>query len=77
MLEHGFEYALTHGYPLNPNPWRYKFTPPCCKIKHTDTYRCANEWAPDTALPLGDAVGGGPWKRDWPDVGTYEGGTVF
>lgn len=77
MLERGFEYALTHGYPLNPNPWRYKFTPPCCKIKHTDTYRCAHEWAPDTALPLGDAVGGGPWKRDWPDVGTYEGGSVF
>lgn len=39
MHEQGFEYALTHGYPRNPNPWRYKYTPPCCKVIHTDTYR--------------------------------------
>jgi hypothetical protein len=24
MLEHGFEYALTEGYPRNPDPWRYR-----------------------------------------------------
>ena len=44
MYEGGFEYALTEGWPRNPNPWRYKFTPPCCKIVHKDTYRCAHEW---------------------------------
>eukprot|EP00195_Chlamydomonas_chlamydogama_P015552 CAMPEP_0202899652 /NCGR_PEP_ID=MMETSP1392-20130828/7827_1 /ASSEMBLY_ACC=CAM_ASM_000868 /TAXON_ID=225041 /ORGANISM="Chlamydomonas chlamydogama, Strain SAG 11-48b" /LENGTH=462 /DNA_ID=CAMNT_0049585895 /DNA_START=182 /DNA_END=1570 /DNA_ORIENTATION=- len=77
MLEEGFEYALTMGFPRNPNPWRYKFAPPCCKIKHTDTYRCAHEWKPDTAIPKGDPIGGGPWKREQPDPGTYEGGTVF
>eukprot|EP00798_Chlamydomonas_sp_ICE-L_P020356 gene20356-27121_t len=77
MIEHGFEYALTMGYPRNPNPWRYKFPPPCCKIKHTDTYRCAHEWNPDTHLPLGNPVGGMPWTKDYPDPGSYEGGSVF
>lgn len=24
LLDHGFEHALTYGYPLNPNPWRYE-----------------------------------------------------
>ncbi|PNW74251.1 hypothetical protein CHLRE_13g591250v5 [Chlamydomonas reinhardtii] len=77
LHEHGFEYALTEGYPRNPNPWRYKFTPPCCKVKHTDTYRCAHDWSPDTAIPFGDPITGGPWKHDRKDPGTYEGGTVF
>lgn len=35
MHQHGFEHALKYGQPLNPNPWRYKMTVPCCKIKHT------------------------------------------
>ncbi len=78
MWEHGFEYALTQGYPRNPNPWRYKFAEPCCSIVHLDTYRCRNRtWKPDTSLPFGDPIGGGPWRRDWKDVGTYEGGSVF
>ncbi|GIL79952.1 hypothetical protein Vretimale_12814 [Volvox reticuliferus] len=77
MHEHGFEYALTQGYPRNPNPWRYKFTPPCCKIMHTDTYRCAHGWSPDTSIPFGDPITGGPWTHARPDPGTYEGGTVF
>uniref|UniRef100_A0A7S0RET0 PI3K/PI4K catalytic domain-containing protein n=1 Tax=Chlamydomonas leiostraca TaxID=1034604 RepID=A0A7S0RET0_9CHLO len=77
MYEHGFEYALTQGYPRNPNPWRYKFVPPCCKIKHTDTYRCAHDWKPDTSLPFGDPIGGHEWKRDSKDPGSYEGGSVF
>lgn len=77
MWEGGFEEALTHGFPHNPDPWRYKFTPPCCKIKHTDTYRCAHKWEPDTAIPFGDPIGGGPWTHQRPDLGTYQGGTVF
>ncbi len=77
MHEHGFEYALTEGWPRNPNPWRYKFTPPCCKIKHTDTYRCAHEWKPNTAIPFGDPITGGPWRHERKDPGTYEGGSVF
>lgn len=77
MYEGGFEYALTEGWPRNPNPWRYKFTPPCCKIVHTDTYRCAHEWKPDTAIPLGDPITGGPWKHERKDPGSYEGGSVF
>jgi len=77
MLEHGFEHALTLGYPRNPNPWRYRFAPPCCKIKHTDTYRCAHDWQPDVGVPWGDPVSGGEWKRDWPDHGSYEGGSSF
>jgi hypothetical protein len=77
MHEHGFEYALTQGYPRNPNPWRYKFTPPCCKIVHTDTYRCAHNWSPDTSIPFGDPITGGRWTQARPDPGTYEGGTVF
>lgn len=77
MHEHGFEYALTEGFPRNPNPWRYKFTPPCCKVKHTDTYRCAHDWTPDTSIPKGDPITGKEWNHPRPDPGTYEGGTVF
>ena len=77
MHKQGFEYALTLGYPRNPNPWRYKFAPPCCKIKHTDTYRCAHDWAPDTAIPLGNPIGGDKWKRDEADPGSYLGGSIF
>jgi hypothetical protein len=78
MWERGFEEALMHGQPMNPNPWRYKVTPPCCQIVHEDTYRCSDKnWKPDISLPFGDPITGGPWGRDWPDVGTYEGGSVF
>ena len=70
--------SLAHIAPPPPSLLLLcRFTPPCCKIKHTDTYRCAHEWAPDTAVPLGDPVSGGPWTRDWPDHGSYEGGTSF
>ncbi len=54
-----------------------RYAPPCCKIKHTDMYRCAHEWNPDTGVPFGDPMSGGVWKRDWPDHGSYEGGTSF
>ncbi len=78
MHEHGFEHALTHGFPRNPNAWRYKFPEPCCEIVHPDYYRCKNkDWKPDTALPFGDPIGGGPWNKAWKDVGSYEGGSVF
>ena len=35
MLEHGFEYALTEGYPRNPNPWRYR-----CVLTSTNCLTC-------------------------------------
>jgi hypothetical protein len=32
---------------------------------------------PDTAIPLGDPITGGPWRHERKDPGSYEGGTVF
>ncbi|KAJ9505716.1 hypothetical protein QJQ45_021475 [Haematococcus lacustris] len=75
MHEDGFESAMLHSYPVNPSPWRYRPAPSCCKIIHTDMYRCGVPWNPDTAIPFGDPIGGLPWRRDSPDPGSYVGGT--
>ncbi|GFH21239.1 uncharacterized protein HaLaN_18500 [Haematococcus lacustris] len=73
MHEDGFESAMLHSYPVNPSPWRYRPAPSCCKIIHTDMYRCGVPWNPDTAIPFGDPIGGLPWRRDSPDPGSLKG----
>ncbi|MEW5319050.1 MAG: hypothetical protein WDW38_010226 [Sanguina aurantia] len=73
MHHKGFEWALQFGEPRNMPPLRYNIQPPCCKLRWDKGGGavCAHEWNLTPALPFGDPIGGGPWNRKWPDVGTF------
>lgn len=77
MLSRGFEWTLRYGEPTNRNPKRYRQQPPCCSLQQSakGVLACGAGWEDSPELPEGDPLNGGPWKRSWPDAGTYEGGT--
>ncbi|GFR49181.1 hypothetical protein Agub_g11205, partial [Astrephomene gubernaculifera] len=76
MITRGFEWAAKYGAPQNAPPKRYRFQPPCCRVKvEAGRFACAHPWEPRWELPLGNPITGKDWDKDRPDPGTYPGGT--
>ena len=47
MLSKGFEWTYKYGEPRNPNPKRYRPSPPCCQIFWPKTKKagvCNHTW---------------------------------
>jgi hypothetical protein len=83
MLTKGFEWTLKHGQPVNPWSARYKWNPPCCKVRpitnrkrqpgeSRDVYKCIGQVGQGpTDVPLGNPALGTAWRFPAPDYGTY------
>ena len=72
MLDKGFEWSLQYGEPLNPSPMRYKPEAPCCKLAvDIQVVSCGHPWKLMGEFPKGEPLHGMPWKRGYPDPGTY------
>ncbi|KIY99485.1 hypothetical protein MNEG_8476 [Monoraphidium neglectum] len=78
MLSRGFEWTLQNGWPRNPTPARYRWAPPCCKMRGEQplpgtrpVYACVKWERGPTSLPRGEPYFGGPWNASSKDTGSY------
>ncbi|PNW72358.1 hypothetical protein CHLRE_16g672049v5 [Chlamydomonas reinhardtii] len=79
LYNKGFEWTLRYGKPRSFKPKSYRQQPPCCNLTvpnpKSSVIQCGHDWQDHIETPFGDPMGGGEWRRPYPDPGTYEGGT--